>query len=492
MKQLHSLTGIVTLGLLLTLSVTFAPVRPALAQPPLDTPEQLVFRAPEPSPLVNYVTAVLEEAYAELGIPLKYVEMPRQRSLVEANHGRIAGELGRLPGLEQTFSNLRRVDFPLFAFQLVLIADRRECGVCSLDDIENLAYIRGMQGIERLLEQQDYQRPVVQAVDLEQLFLLFDNKRVKAIILNNFEAQELGLRENRHLIEVPFQSDIAYHYLHKNYADLIPKLEVILHRMHDEGRVVELMREHHAASFIRRTFSQPPQFGQVSATAGYWRRYTNLNGTGAYWEIVKRIFGPVSDSLELNANTYQRAILGLTEQRFDILVGSYAGHQPSNAIVSEVHFDYDRPLYAFTLDDEAMAHVKAGTLARPVCHVAGYGYHEFLPKGLSYYHANNSLDCFAMLDKGTRIGAVVNYRENMPDWMDYPYKQWLLHGSLPIHMAFQDTPRGRRLKEWFDVRMRELVASGEIAEIYNTTELERSKFLLSIPPEVRDALQPNP
>ncbi len=478
--------------MLLTSLLALAAALPARAQPPLVAPEELVFRAPEPSPLTNYVLAVLEEAYAELGITLKYVEMPRSRSLVEANNGRIAGELGRLPGLDQTFDNLRRVDFPLFSFQLILVADRRECGVCSLDDIENLAYIRGMQGIESLLREHDYQRPTVQAVDLEQLSLLFENKRVKAIILNNFEAQQLGLTENRHLIEVPFNSDIAYHYLHKNYADLIPQLETILNRMHDEGRIVELMREHDARSLPGPHFKAPPQFGEVSATAGYWRRYTNLNGSGAYWEIVKRIFGPVSDELELNANTYQRAILGLSEQRFDILVGTYAGHQPSNAIASEVHFDYDRPLYAFTLDDEAMERLKAGILKRPVCHVAGYGYHEFLPKGLSYYHANNSLDCFAMLDKGTRIGAVVNYRENMPDWMDYPYKQLLLHSSLPIHMAFQDTPRGREMKAWFDVRMREMVASGEIAEIYNAVELERSRFLLSVPERIRADVQPNP
>ena len=62
--------------------------------------EKLTFRAPDESAFTNYVTAVLEEAYRELGIQLEYIELPRIRGEQLAAEGTIAGELGRTPSLE--------------------------------------------------------------------------------------------------------------------------------------------------------------------------------------------------------------------------------------------------------------------------------------------------------------------------------------------------------------------------------------------------------
>ena len=87
-----------------------------------------------------------------------------------------------------------------------------------------------------------------------------------------------------------------------------------------------------------------------------------------------------------------------------------------------------------------------------------------------------------MLDMG-RMGAVVNYRENMPDWIAAPYVEHKLRDAVPIHVMFQDTPRGRELRDWFDKRLRELVYSGEIREIFTDEMLERSYLYLNLPPQ---------
>ena len=443
--------------------------------------QTLSFRQPEAGPLPSYVKSLMEEAYAELGIELNYLDMPRARSIVEANAGRIAGELGRLPGLEQDYPNLVRGNFALFRYQLVIIADRRLCGLCELEDLENLGYVNGMHSVEQILAEHNYQRPTVQATDLEQLYLMYQSKRVKAIVLNDFDAEQLGLLADPHLVAVPLLTELGYHYLHKKHAALMPKLDAVLDRMHSEGRVTAIMRAAGARSTFITRFTESPEFGRITATAGHWRSYTNLDSSGAYWELLRRVFGPVSNQLELNANTYQRAILGLEEQRFDMLIGTYAGHQPDNAIVSRLHFDYDRPLYVFAHTEEAIQAILNGEFEPFICHVAGYGYDKFLPPGLSYYHTSNTLDCFAMLDL-KRVGAVVSYKENTPDWMSAPYKMHLIHNSYPIHVAFQDTPRGRKLRDWFDLRLSELVRSGEIAEFYSRKDLERSTYHINLPP----------
>src|SRR5690606_26737551 len=110
----------------------------------------------------------------------------------EADNGRIAGELGRLADLDDQFKNLRRVEFPLFSFDLVLVADRRKCGLCGINSVNNLAFISGMQSVLQLLDEYDFNRPTVQALDIQQLHLMFSNKRVAAVLLNDFEARQLG------------------------------------------------------------------------------------------------------------------------------------------------------------------------------------------------------------------------------------------------------------------------------------------------------------
>jgi ABC-type amino acid transport substrate-binding protein len=443
---------------------------------------ELSFRQPENGPIPAYITTMLEEAYAQLGIKLVYLEMPRARSIVEANAGRIAGELGRIPGLDQDYPNLIAVDFTLFQYQLVVVADRRQCGLCELQDIKNLAYINGMTSVEQVLAQQNYKGPTVQAVDLQQLHLMYTNRRVKAIALNDFEARELGLVDDPHNVVVPILTEVGYHYLHKQHADLVPKLAAVLHKMHDSGRVAEIMRDTGALISDPSKFTKPPQFGRINVAAGHWPKYTNIDGSGAYWELLRRIFNPVASALQLNANTLQRATAGLEEQRFDIVIGNYADHKLNKAIASRLHFDYDRPLYLFAQNEEALNAIMQGDFERLICQVAGYGYEKFLPETLNYYYTNSTADCFSLLGLN-RLGGVISYYENIPDQLASSYPSIKIHDSLPIHAIFQDTPRGKLLRDWFDQRLAELVRSGEIAEFYSADDLNRSTYYLNIKPE---------
>lgn len=458
---------------------------PAQAQPSSssasDQTSTLTFRQPDAGPVVYAVQEILEEAYAALGITLRYVDMPRNRSLVEANNGRIAGELGRYGELDDAFKNLQRVPFPLFAFEIVLVADRRNCGLCSINNVENLAFISGMQTVMQLLKDNNFSRPTVQALDIQQLNLMFINNRVNAVLMNDFEARQLGYYDNPHLIITPMLSQIGYHYLHNNYAHLIPRLNEELERMHAEGRVTTIYREHGVTFERMSLFQQTPFYPTVSVTAGLMRDRTHVDGSGSYWNLMKRVFEPVTDKLELHTNSYQRAVLGLNENRFDVLVGGTQTQSSIKGVASYTHFDYDRDVHAFTLTQQAMDELLKAKLERPVCFVAGYDYDTFFPKGMTYYRANNSLDCFAMLDM-KRVGAVITFNDNTPDWNTTPYIEHKLREAYPIHVMFHDTPRGRELRDWFDKRMRELVHSGEIREIFDQATLRRSYLYHSLPP----------
>ena len=93
-----------------------------------------------------------------------------------------------------------------------------------------------------------------------------------------------------------------------------------------------------------------------------------------------------------------------------------------------------------------------------------------------------------MLDM-KRVGAVITFNDNTPDWNTTPYVEHKLREAYPIHVMFHDTPRGRELRDWFDKRMRELVHSGEIRELFDETMLRRSYLYRSLPASPNEPLQ---
>lgn len=460
----------------LVLAFTMSPLAAAN-----ELPKELVFRTPDPSPITEFAVNVITEVYAELGISLRFVDMPRDRSLTEANKGRISGELGRLPRIGEEYTNLIRVDFPLFDSKVVLVADRRNCGLCNFDSIESYAYIGGTQSVEKVIAAQATEKPSIKAVSFEQLEMLYENKRVQAVIVNDFEARELRSFNNPYTIVVPYTRNTGFHFLYKDYAALVPKVEAILRRMAVSGRIREIAEATGAHMLEPQDYTSTPQFGPIKVTAGLRNELTEVNGNGHYWDLMRKIFAPVASDLELLTNSLARAYRGYVDERFDAFIGAYTIEVPSHSIASRNHIDFDQGLYLFAQDSATLSTLKAGKHPRPICHTEGYEYYYLFPPGTTFYAADDYLDCFAMLDMG-RMGGVIGYRNQAPDWGESPYVRSKIREGLPVHLVFANNPRGYRLRDWFDRELRRLVETGEIREIYDESMLERSRFNLNLPP----------
>lgn len=440
--------------------------QPTFTALPLALQEQsqpaLTFRRPSSGPLPTYVQSLLERAYADLDYRLEYIDMPRQRSLVEANRGTIAGELARLPQLEDSFENLVRVNFPLYSFEIVMVADRRVCGVCNFERVSSFAYVNGVRMIESYLNEHPTEAATVAASDLTQLDQLLDSGRVQAVLMTNFEYQQSKLADNRHYIAVPLQRTLAYHYLNQQHAELAAKLETKLNQLHEQGVVeakiaelgLELPRAVPALSVLPR----------IRVVADDFRTIGNSGDNNRYRPLIQAVFGDRAEQVEFNATNLYRAQQGMIEGRFDVMFGVYRGHQPPGTIVSQTHYDYDEPVYAFTKDLQLLAELKLGTLRRPVCVTRGTHHDEFLPESILYYFADNSLDCFALLDLD-RVAAVIDYEHNRPEWFTDTNGMLEVHEGLPLHAVFADTERGHQLREVYETRLRELVRSGEINKV---------------------------
>lgn len=428
----------------------------------------LTFREPGDDQLANYIKALLSEAYAALDVDLTYVTLPRLRSLIEADRGSIAGELARLPGLDGEYPNLIQVPFPLYQFSLVLVADRRRCGICELEDVHSIAFPSGMESINSLLEARRYANPTVAANQLEQVVSLLLTGRVEGAIMTNFQYRQANLPEREDYIAVTLYEQPAYHYLNSHHQALVAPLVRQLLTMQNNGRLRELRKQFdiHTDNFT----DVPTQVPAIHATSHTLRGYTEVNGEGIYWRIIAAIFAPLTDDLTLSASNWARATQMLSEQRADILVGSWHSKPPPGTILAPTQIDYSDPLLMFAADQQQIDAVLAGDASKPVCQQAGLPFRQYLPKQIPIYEANTSLDCFAMLDLG-RVAAVLDYRRNLPDWIDSPYAAHQLHGREPVFLAFPDTLAGRQLRNWWELQFRQAVKNGQIKQWFPAAAL---------------------
>ena len=413
------------LGSLLTTSL-------ALAQ------EKLVFRAPDEGPFTQYVTAVLEEAYAKLDIKLEYIELPRARGEQLATEGTIAGELGRTAMLENKRRDLRRIPFPLFTFDIIAVADRRDCGYCPLSKIESLAYVDGMDSITDVVESLPHQPSIVTPIDLEQVLKLLESGRIQFAFMGDFQFQSSELSDNPHFITHKLSTETGFHYLNEEHARLIPELTYQLQEMHENGRM-KVLREKYgikpepAVEPIKR-----PE--QLTVVGAIHPGLLNADGTGKLWQIAKSTFPMFTSQLNTVVSSWQRSIQLIQEGRADALIGVRPDQRIENIILSKYHVAYDDSVFLFTLEEPNEG---------PIC-IAGPRFMENLvDTERPFYRASNSLDCFALLDM-ERVSAVVDYKDNLPDWTEQPYKKQKLSDPLPLFVAFSDTPRGRSLRSLFD------------------------------------------
>lgn len=400
--------------------------------------QKLLFRAPDEGPFTQYVTAVLEEAYAKLDIKLEYIELPRARGEQLATEGTIAGELGRTALLEEKRRDLRRVPFPLFTFDIIAIADRRDCGYCLPSEIESLAYVNGMDSITQVVNKLSKEPSVVTPIDLEQVLKLLDSGRVQFAFMADFQFESSELSNNPHLITHKMSTEVGFHYLNEEHARLIPQLTYHLQGMRENGRMQKLRAQYGIKPETPIEPIAPPE--QLTVVGAIHPGLLNADGTGKLWKVAESTFPAFTAQLNTVVSSWQRSIQLIQEGRADALIGIRPDQRIENIILSKYHIAYDDSIFLFSLEK---------TNEGPICVSGPRFMQNLVDTQRPFYRASNSLDCFALLDMG-RVSAVVDYKDNLPDWTEKPYKKKKLSDPQPLFMAFSDNNRGRALRQLFD------------------------------------------
>ena len=209
--------------------------------------------------------------------------------------------------------------------------------------------------------------------------------------------------------------------------------------------------------------SQP---GQIRLVSEEWADYTNADGTGVAWDVMRKVFQPAGIEVVPQSAPYSRAIGLVKRGEADAWVGSYKNESEDN-LYPRWHFDVDH-IYALGL-----ASKPAPTLATigdyRLAWVRGYAYGKYLPRVREYREIQRREGILPMLehdrvdfyvDAMTEVDYVIG-QSSQPDRFRRTHVV-----ELPMYLAFARSERGEALRDVFDKRMAELVRSGELRPIF--------------------------
>ena len=179
-----------------------------------------------------------QESFRRVGVDLKLVSLPSERSLVAANLGEVDGEglrvgglAGQYPNLVQVPERFVRISFVAFSKDATISLDN---GWDSLKPYR-IAFITGW----KMFEANAGTARVVHKVDKpEQLFRMLDDDRVDLVLYTKADGivltRSLGLASIAPLS--PSLKDVdMYLYLNKKHQALVPRLSQALRELKTDG-----------------------------------------------------------------------------------------------------------------------------------------------------------------------------------------------------------------------------------------------------------------
>lgn len=195
-------------------------------------------------PLSNHdgtgmLNSLYKEAFSRLGIKVKIIQFPGERSIIWANSGKIDGDLLRVKGIdiEGKFNNLIRIPEKVMDFEFVAFTTNIKGEMAGWDGLKpyRVVFVRGWQILHNNIKET---RQVNIMNNSTSLFKHLNAGRADIAVYERYQGyatiKRLGLGKI-HALEPPIIKREMFLYLHKKHRLLVPKVAKIFRDMKGEG-----------------------------------------------------------------------------------------------------------------------------------------------------------------------------------------------------------------------------------------------------------------
>ena len=205
---------------------------------------------------------------------------------------------------------------------------------------------------------------------------------------------------------------------------------------------------------------------QIHLVSEEWIDYTNADGSGVAWDVLRKVFEPAGVKVLTQSAPYSRAVGLVKRGEADAWVGSYKEENDDN-LYPRWHFDMDH-IYALGLASKPVP-TSANVGQYRLAWVRGYDYSSYLPNAHNFREIQRREGILPMLEH-ERVDFYIDAQTEV-DYVlgqsSQPERFRSTHvAELPLYLAFSRTEHAKALCDLFDKRMAELVHSGELKPIF--------------------------
>ncbi|MCG9678701.1 transporter substrate-binding domain-containing protein [Vibrio sp. Isolate24] len=225
---------------------------------------------------------------------------------------------------------------------------------------------------------------------------------------------------------------------------------------------------------------------RIKIVSQEWSGYTNSDGTGFYWEIIKAVFQPLNVPLSLEVLPWKRAKHLVRKQEASAYLGDYFYPNADAFLYPQWHLSVEEDvIVAFARGSLDWEELQLSSLVnKKVAWVRGYGFEKGFLKDipLELVEVDSAEQGMKLLKKG-RVSALIDYPSSMASselLVTDAFVTEVVKKGEKLYVVFSNTESSNKLIEMFDTHMPQLIQSGELKQIYLTHGQDYEAYMSSI------------
>lgn len=211
------------------------------------------------------------------------------------------------------------------------------------------------------------------------------------------------------------------------------------------------------------------KLGSISVATASWEGYTNLDGTGLYFDILRLVYEPIGIEVKYTIMPYKRSVLLVAAKQCDAWVASYDKEQ-LDAIYPKKKLGYDEVVALYKNKTFPNWQGEATLENKYLAWIRGYGYEDYLNVKVRWRELTKRDEVIPILELD-RIHAFLDHAEDVQALIDKSkvdmnrYRIGLVF-RLDLFMGYANTPKGQLLADIWDERMETIISTGELRELW--------------------------
>jgi len=210
----------------------------------------------------------------------------------------------------------------------------------------------------------------------------------------------------------------------------------------------------------------------IKVVAPFWTGFTNKDGTGIYFDLVKLIYDTPKQKVSFEILPWARAVKYVDNSSADVLLGDL---RDKNFFQSQAPLDIESAMAISLKSNKTEWHGEKSLKDKIVGFVRGYYLDSRFSVNVRIYNFENSVQGFGMLDKG-RIDYFIQdfvyaskfIEENGINGEKYNFDPlWFIE----LVLRFSKTPKGKRLAEIYDKRFPIIYKDGRLEALFKKYQI---------------------